>query len=720
MSRLSDLLGRVAQANPELARSLEAEVKTLASRREFGLNFERHIPEAIKLPGRDARRGNKVVFLKSRENPGEEIDERTWLVTRVGRKGKRRLAELIELNGLDGEPETANRDVEDLAVVADLRNPICAGLRLTEKVERAADKPWHTVINGENFHALKALKFCLRGQVDCIYIDPPYNSGARLWKYNNDYVDSEDEYRHSKWLAMMERRLVAAQSLLKPERSVLIVAVDENEVHRLGLLIEQIFPASKVQMVTVLINPAGASIIDQFSRVDEHLMFVHIGSARPMRTITDTTPGTSTLVDKKGKPKKFQWEPFQRSGGNSRRQDTKVKFFPVFIDESGPRITGCGDSLPLGVDRSEAGPPPEGCIQQWPIKQDGTEACWQLSPATFREYLDAGRVRLGRKNKKTGRWGLSFLTKGHMQAIENGELVVSGRDERGALVVSNAEDKARTQIGKTMWTRGEYSATEHGSSLLRKFLPRRKFPFPKSLYAVEDALRYYVGANRDAIVLDFFAGSGTTAHAVMRLNKQDGGRRRSICVTNNEVSDEESKALTEEGLRPGDPEWESLGICEYITKPRIKAAVLGQRPDGEPVEGEYRFPDEFPFAQGFEENAAFFELTYEDPDRIQHGLDFAAVDPLLWLRAGARGARLETPTEGFSIADTYAVLFQIDAAAAFVAAIRSADEVQVAYIVTDEEKQFQVLASQLPQRIEAVRLYESYLRTFQISAGDAE
>lgn len=143
------------------------------------------------------------------------------------------------------------------------------------------------------------------------------------------------------------------------------------------LLLEQIFPGSKVQMVTVLINPAGASIIDQFSRVDEHLLFVHIGTARPQRTLTDTTPGTSTFVTQDGEAKPFQWESFQRSGGNSRRQDTKAKFFPVWIHEETGTIVGCGDHLPEGMDRSEAPSPPEGCIAQWPIKRDGTEACWQ-------------------------------------------------------------------------------------------------------------------------------------------------------------------------------------------------------------------------------------------------------------------------------------------------------------------------------------------------------
>src|SRR5699024_10630905 len=141
----------------------------------------------------------------------------------------------------------------------------------------------------------------------------------------------------------------------------------------------------------------------------------------------------------------------------------------------------------------------------------------------------------------------------------------------------------------------------------------------------------------EAVVLDFFSGSGTTAHAVMRLNRQDGGRRQSISVTNNEVSADEQDRLRQRGLRPGDADWESLGICDYITKPRISAAVTGKTPAGEPIKGDYKFTDEFPMADGFAANAIFFTLTYEDPRTVRHNRSFSRVAPMLWMRAGSRG-----------------------------------------------------------------------------------
>ncbi len=135
-------------------------------------------------------------------------------------------------------------------MVAEFRDTIYPGLVTTGKVQRGGDKPFHTVINGENYHVLKALTYTHRGKVDAIYIDPPYNGGAKDWKYNNDYVESDDLYRHSKWLAMMEAPFVAGKGLLNPADSVLIVTIDEKEYFRLGLLLEQLFPEARMQMIS--------------------------------------------------------------------------------------------------------------------------------------------------------------------------------------------------------------------------------------------------------------------------------------------------------------------------------------------------------------------------------------------------------------------------------------------------------------------------------------
>ena len=165
-------------------------------------------------------------------------------------------------------------------------------------------------------------------------------------------------------------------------------------------------------------------------------------------------------------------------------------------------------------------------------------------------YIKIGSIT---KEKKVT---LYYLMEGQRKKIALGELIITGTDELGGLVVEYSGKDAIEGRPKTQWATSAHSATDHGTSLLRKIIPGRKFPFPKSLFAVEDTLRFFVLNNPNAIILDFFSGSGTTAHAVMRLNRQDGGRRQCISVTNNEVAADEQAALRKQGLRPGDPGWE--------------------------------------------------------------------------------------------------------------------------------------------------------------------
>ncbi len=311
---------------------------------------------------------------------------------------------------------------------------------------------------------------------------------------------------------------------------------------------------------------------------------------------------------------------------------------------------------------------------------------------------------------------ISYLTIPNIKLAEAGrEMKVRGTRPDGSKIVVFPGGKAERL--STVWRERRHDAGAYGTSLLRALLPGRSFPFPKSLYAVEDCLRAFVADKPQATILDFFAGSGTTAHAVMRLNKQDGGRRRCILVTNNEVSADEQAALRERGLRPGDRDWESEGICEYFTKPRVAAAVTGKAPDGAPIIGDYKFNDEFPMADGFDENAEFFTMTYEAPRVVAHNRAFEAIAPLLWLKAGSRGRRIEKARHDFDVADAYAVLFDLDASKDFLASVAEAEAVRMVFVVTDDNRGFQTVCGELPARVQAVRLYESYLTNFTINAG---
>lgn len=714
MSRLTELINKTRAQDPELAAELEREYRTLAGRRSFGLNFERHQPEAVELPNRPVRKGDKVRVLPERGSTTRG-DRRLWLVQRVEKIDGVRHAHLRPL--VDDETGPAVVAADDLVVVAEFKDPIFPGLVPTGTVERGGDKPFHTVITAENFHALKALTFTHRGKVDAIYIDPPYNTGAKDWKYNNDYVEGDDLYRHSKWLAFMERRLLLAKELLNPDDSVLIVTIDENELHRLGLLLGQTFPDAGMQLVTSVINRAGSPRPNRFTRVEEYLLFVFLGDSAAQPWVSNLMSDDITGEDAQAMP--TVWFSAIRVGSRkalrSYYADTTL-FYPVLIDADTGRFHSVGEPLPTGKSPEDFALP-AGTVAIWPMS-NGKEQTWRFTRDKMIEFFQNGTARLGRRDPVSGTRPVTYLRPGSLAAIEEGTFVVTGRTEEGAVELALSEAAAQLKPATTVWNRTSHYARDHGSKLLARLLPGRDFPFPKSLYSVEDTLRIATAAKPGAIVVDFFSGSGTTAHAVMRLNRQDGGRRQCISVTNNEVSADEQRALRAAGLRPGDAGWEEHGICDFITKPRIRAAITGETPEGEPIKGDYKFTDEFPMAEGFEENAAFFTLTYESPVAIGHNRAFERIAPLLWMRAGSAGRLIEVVADaGWDVADTYGVLFDLDGTEPFLDAVAAAEGLNLVFVVTDDDRRFQAVARLLPDGVESVRLYESYLTNFRFVGG---
>lgn len=708
MSRLTDLIARARAKDAALGEELEKEFKALSSRRAFGLNFERHKPESVELPGRPVRKGDKVRVLPPR-GLTKKGDQTLWKVLKVSKVNDVRIAELEQLNVEN--PEATEVAVDDLVVVAEFRDYIYPGLVSTGKVERGKNKPYHTIINGENFHVLEALTFTHRGKIDAIYIDPPYNTGAKDWKYNNDYVEPDDLYRHSKWLAFIERRLNLAKLLLNPHESVLIVSIDEKEYLRLGLLLEQVFPDARIQMVSSVINPKGSARKSSFSRTDEYLFFVMFGNAapQPLPLIDEWK------VTKDKRAANLRWAELLRTGAGSLRTDSPNLFYPVFIrnTDNGPVFDSVGEPY-FGDDISKVNPP-SNCVAVWPIRSDGQEGRWQAGVETLRSLIEKGYARLGKW--RSDQTAITYIKRGEQKKVESGVFPITSRKQDNS-ILTDATNYVPIFVPGTQWRITSHNAEQGGTNLLKNILPNRKFPFPKSLYAVEDALKFFVSKKLDAVILDFFSGSGTTAHATMRLNKQDGGRRQCISVTNNEVGADEQKALRKKALRPGDEEWEKYGICDYITKPRVKAAITGLTPNGDPIKGDYKFTDEFPIADGFEENAEFFTLTYETPVAVRHNVAFKHISPLLWMRAGSQGSRIEKISEkGWDMVESYGVLVNLDQATKFCKAVKANKSMRIAYIVTDDDRRFQAVARHLPDSVEPVRLYESYLSNFRFSMG---
>jgi adenine-specific DNA-methyltransferase len=704
-SELDVLLDKVP--DPALRADLRSQIDRLKQRRSFGLVFEQHIPERVRLPQHPIRVGSQVVSRDDDDSPTFEvvlIDDGVATLVQV-RDADGAYVQRSE-HGMGGQEQAP---VDSLVVISDFGESILPGFRHVGSIDRGGDRPYHVVINGENHHVLEALRFTHASKVDCIYIDPPYNSGARDWKYNNDYVDDTDAYRHSKWLAFMERRLKLAKELLNPDDSVLIVTIDENEHERLGLLLKQTFASARIQMVSITINPKGAARVSDFTRVDEYAYFVMHGSA------------AVPAVSGQGATAEVRWRYLRRTDLESARGTKKGgprQFYPIYVNVESSAIVKLGEPL-APADNLGSAPELPGCAAVFPIADDGQHMNWGLTAPSLQKAMDEGFVRV---TPGTGQqpYTIAYLTGPNIRRIERGELVVTGLRPDGSKLVMIPGGKASRPT--TVWRELAHEAGAYGTSLLRALIPGRRFPFPKSLYAVEDTIRFFVKDKPNAVILDFFAGSGTTAHAVARLNRQDGGRRQSIIVTNNEVSADEAKELRNQGLRPGDPEWEALGIFEHITRPRVTAAITGKTPDGDPIAGDYKFTDEFPMAEGFEENVAFLELRYLDADDIDLGQAFDDIAPLLWLRAGGQGPIARRVDEAgaqlpYVWTNRYGVLFDEDRWRSFVSALP--ETARTAFIVTYSPTVFTGIAAELPTTTDTIRLYDTYLSMFLPERGRA-
>lgn len=363
-----------------------------------------------------------------------------------------------------------------------------------------ATKPDNILIEGDNYHALSVLNYTHQGKVDVIYIDPPYNTGAKDWKYNNDYVDKNDTYRHSKWLSFMKKRLILAHELLS-ESGFICITIDHYELFYLGALCDEIFDENnRLGIVTVVHNPKGRNLSKFFSENSE-FVFVYAKNIQHAAfnavAISDRVRETFTLKDKKGL---YRLDDFMRARNERSRENRPAFWYPIYVSKDLNHIT-----TEKIKDYYEVFP-----------KTENGEFSWKTLPETF-------------INRNIG---------GYFVAVIENENVVIKHKYR------------EREIIKNVWTDKKYQSEFNGTQLLKKILGKNIFNYPKSLYAVIDFLK--ITARPNSIILDFFAGSGTTGHAVLQLNKEDNGNRQFILCTNNENN-----------------------ICTEVTYPRVSKVMRG-------------------------------------------------------------------------------------------------------------------------------------------------
>lgn len=669
MARIEDLIKDIA--DPRLRNQVATEVGNLKARKRFGLVFEEHLPEVVQLPGLAIKIGARVARRK---------DKSTGFFTVTAVVNGKKVLIVPERGGTE---ETAAKD--ELVVVKKFGEPMYPALVPVDRLTQEPSKPYHTIINADNFHALQVLSYCYENRVDLIYIDPPYNTGARDWKYNNDYVDKTDQYRHSKWLSMMKKRIVLAKRLLKPD-GVLIVTIDDNELNHLGILLEDIFPERIKHLITVVINPGGTYKIN-FARVHEYAYFVAPANKETITGIPIVQQELEFENDN-GEAADDGWEywKLRRTGAESAHRHQRPKqFYAIYVNEKTMKVVRVGE--PVGPTQKFSTKKVGGLTPVYPIDGAGIQRVWRYGRATMSEKVAE-------------------------------DAVIAKRASDGAIGLHLRVPKKETKRLKTVWWEGNHSSAGTAGTVLVDLILGKpnSFPFPKSLYVVKDCIAAVCRNRPNALVLDFFAGSGTTLHATAMLNREDGGKRQCILVANNEVDEKTAKRLASEGIEEGSQAFAANGICSAVTWPRCKYALSGKRDDGTPLEGLYA--DGTALSAGFPENAAMFSLDFLNPADVKRGDTYGAILPILWMMAGASGDLELSKGSGkyhFPKGCPFAVLLQEDFFKEFAAKLSERADITHVFLVTDSVEAFHEMLSDVGKERRCVQLYKSYLDNFKIN-----
>lgn len=736
MSVLNDLVNQIEDA--ALRERISQEVDRLAKQKKFGLVFEEHLPECTPLYDIPVKTDASVAKKTGQVNDIYKV-----------------------LNIKDGVAECLHRaskaiesiPVTELVTVAEFGEPIYPYLKPLDSVCNAPDSDlWHTLIEADNYHALQLLEYLYAGKVDCIYIDPPYNKeDSKDWKYNCNYVDKNDAYRHSKWLSMMQKRLRIAKKLLNPNDSVLIVTIDDTEYLHLGCLLEEMFPEAKITMISSVINPAGKAKkggID-FSRTDEYIYFVQLGFSVVLPEVRDVSKTP------------ISWETFRRHSLANARGKHGVgacgpnQFYAIYVDDKTKKIVAFSDPLPEDMPRT-AVKQIEGCTTVFPVRDNGIEMNWAAPPWTAQKLYDEGFLRIGAATPdKPQQYIIKYLTKGVIKDIREGKVTIDGVDAEG--YIDGYYETGRAKVPTTAWNKPSNNATSYGTDILNKIFTDERFNYPKSIYAVRDCLALFIANKPDALIVDFFAGSGTTLHAVNLLNAEDHGERKCILVTNNEVSESEAESLRKRGFAPGDEAWYNLGIARYVTWPRTVCSIKGCDIKGKALPGDYGveveeflvdeesvilskttgkqlrttvykkaktqiYPAlaEMKKADGFKTNAVFFKLGFLDKTAVALGRQFKEMLPTLWMKAGSIGKCPEMnegtmPNILVLPENRFAVLIDERYYMEFIDALDQHPEIETVYIVTDSEAGYRDMIIGMEDK-STYQLYRDYLDNFRINS----
>lgn len=349
------------------------------------------------------------------------------------------------------------------------------------------------LIHAENFQGLQHLQSSYRSQIDVVYIDPPYNTNASAILYKNDY-------KHSSWMSLMENRLVPASRLLT-DVGVLCVAIDDEEVSQARQVIGQLFP-KQIGIAVVRSNPQSRKAKGTFSPVHEYALFYGItaGSKPGSLELTEKRMARYPKQDEKGR---YSWMSFIRTGSNDKRSDRPKLYYPIYV---------ASDNT-LRVPK-----------MKWSDDQ-GEYEIFEAPRANEVTVFPIGKGENGDVEKNWHR--------GHDRVTSEPEEYRVRRDAKGNVSIDFKTRIDEDSAPVTWWDNNEYASANYGALQLKSLFGSKPFDFPKALNLVADCLR---AANADigSLILDYFAGSGTTGHAVINLNREDGGHRKFILIEGGE------------------------------------------------------------------------------------------------------------------------------------------------------------------------------------------
>lgn len=433
----------------------------------------------------------------------------------------------------------------------------------------------HRLFCDDNLNTLQELDRC--GEVfDFIFIDPPYNTGRTRDAYQNRFDPQQ-------WQSDLLERLRAAQKVLNLS-GAMALTIDSRSLADALSVVEQLISESSgwwYQLVTMTTNPSG-SAMKGFRRSHEFVVFIHPASGAPQPAVLGDQWGLTSDERVAGT---VQWNRLLKSGIGHTAESSPGCFYPIYIQRDTGAVVGIGEPVSPDVYK-KFNDPDKGVATCWPIRKDGSFGRWRVSANTAKELLERGFVTTGRLVRgDEHKTAIKYFTSGVVTKIDRGEFVVTSYDEATGEAIVEAVDKDPALLPTTVWTVPSHNYSVYGSWLLRKLVPKCTFSHPKSIYAMEDLLRFYA-ATPDARILDLYAGSGTIAHATMLLNSTDEGSRETVSITLNEVK--------EQGHLPGDPR----GVFHGVLVPRLRAASSGVTKTHHPVSGRYEYPQRHAIADG--------------------------------------------------------------------------------------------------------------------------